>query len=66
MSPTSGWQVGRESSWRRVNRKAVTVAIDPRVLQTFDEASNSWKLAAGEYEVSPEHLQTVHRSQGAS
>jgi beta-glucosidase len=31
--------------------KTVTVAIDPRVLQTFDEASESWKLATGDYGV---------------
>jgi len=31
--------------------QTVTVSIDPRVLQTFDEGNNSWKLAPGEYEV---------------
>lgn len=31
--------------------QTLTVAIDPRVLQTFDEANNSWKLASGDYEV---------------
>ncbi|OZA72162.1 MAG: glycosyl hydrolase, partial [Sphingomonadales bacterium 39-62-4] len=29
----------------------VTVAIDPRLLATFDGASNSWKIAAGTYQV---------------
>jgi beta-glucosidase len=29
--------------------KTVTVHIDPRVLQTFNEASESWKLAPGHY-----------------
>ena len=29
----------------------VTVAIDPRVLQTFDETTDSWNLAPGDYEV---------------
>lgn len=31
--------------------KTVTVALDPRVLQTFDEAKNSWHLSTGDYEV---------------
>jgi beta-glucosidase len=31
--------------------QTVTVSIDPRVLQTFEEADSSWKLAPGEYEV---------------
>lgn len=31
--------------------QTVTVAIDPRVLQTFDEATDSWNLAPGDYEV---------------
>jgi beta-glucosidase len=42
--------------WKRVmlaagESQTVTVAIDPRVLQTFDEAHDCWKLAPGDYEV---------------
>jgi len=42
--------------WKRVTlspgeSQTVTVAIDPRVLQTFDESSDGWKLTPGEYEV---------------
>ena len=31
--------------------QTITVSIDPRVLQTFDESNSSWKLAPGDYEV---------------
>ena len=31
--------------------QTVTVAIDPRVLQTFDEAGETWNLAPGAYKV---------------
>ncbi len=46
----------RLAGWTRVTlapgeSKTVTVSIDPRVLQTFDEAKNGWNLASGEYEV---------------
>jgi beta-glucosidase len=46
----------RLAGWTRVKlapgeSKTVTVSIDPRVLQTFDEAKNGWNLASGEYEV---------------
>lgn len=42
--------------WKRVSlspgeSQAVTVPIDTRVLQAFDEASNRWNLAPGDYEV---------------
>jgi beta-glucosidase len=42
--------------WRRIalapgESQTVTVAVDPRVLQTFDESSNGWKFVPGEYEV---------------
>jgi beta-glucosidase len=42
--------------WKRValvpgESQTVTVAIDPQVLQTFDEASDRWNLALGNYEV---------------
>jgi beta-glucosidase len=42
--------------WKRITlapdeSQTVTVAIDPRVLQTFDESSDGWKFAPGEYEV---------------
>jgi beta-glucosidase len=46
----------RLAGWSRVTlapgeSKTVTVAIDARVLQTFNEANNSWSLASGEYGV---------------
>ena len=42
--------------WKRVmlspgESQSVTIPIDPRVLQIFDESNNAWNLAAGEYEV---------------
>jgi len=42
--------------WTRVTlapgeSKTVTVTIDPRVLQTFDEATDRWNFAPGDYEV---------------
>ena len=42
--------------WKRVTlapgeSENVTVSIDARVLQTFDEANGSWHLAPGDYEV---------------
>jgi beta-glucosidase len=44
----------RLAGWKRITlapgeSQAVTVAIDPRVLQTFDESSDGWKLTPGEY-----------------
>ena len=53
---------GSDESWERLagfarvtlapgKSQTVTVAIDPRVLQTFDEADESWNLAAGAYKV---------------
>jgi len=46
----------RLAGWSRVTlapgeSKTVTVAIDPRVLKTFNEVDNRWNLASGEYEV---------------
>ena len=46
----------RLAGWKRVTlapgeSQQVTVAIDPRVLQTFNEAANSGTLASGEYGV---------------
>ena len=42
--------------WKRVTlspgeSQTVTVTIDPRVLQTFDEASNRWNFAPGDYQI---------------
>ena len=42
--------------WKRVTlapgeSQTITGAIDPRVLQTFDEENDRWTLAAGEYAV---------------
>lgn len=46
----------RLAGWKRVTlapgeSQTVTVAIDQRVLQTFDEAKENWGLAPGDYEV---------------
>jgi len=46
----------RLAGWTRVTlapgeSQTVTVTIDPRVLQTFNEANGSWSLAPGDYEV---------------
>jgi beta-glucosidase len=46
----------RLAGWTRValgpgESKTVTVALDPRVLQTFDESKNDWTLVPGEYGV---------------
>ena len=42
--------------WKRITlapgeSQTVTVAIDDRVLKTFDEEKNAWNLPAGEYQV---------------
>ncbi|MDE3061980.1 MAG: glycoside hydrolase family 3 C-terminal domain-containing protein [Acidobacteriota bacterium] len=46
----------RLAGWARVTlapgaSESVTVAIDPRVIETFDEGKNGWNLTPGEYEV---------------
>ena len=46
----------RLAGWKRVTlapgeSQTVTVTIDPRVLQTFNEANNRWNLAPGDYAV---------------
>lgn len=46
----------RLAGWKRVSlspgeSQTVSVPIDPRVLQTFDESSNHWNLGPGDYEV---------------
>jgi beta-glucosidase len=46
----------RLAGWKRVTlapgeSQTVSVAIDPRVLQTFDEANERWNLAPGDYEI---------------
>jgi beta-glucosidase len=46
----------RLAGWKRVTlspgeSQLVTIAIDPRVLQTFDETNDHWVLAPGEYQV---------------
>ena len=46
----------RLAGWARVTlapgaSQSVTVAIDPRVIETFDEGKNGWNLTPGEYEV---------------
>jgi beta-glucosidase len=42
--------------WKRITlapgeSQTVTVAIDDRVLKTFDEEKNAWNLTSGEYQV---------------
>ncbi len=46
----------RLAGWKRITlapheSQTVTVAVDPRVLQTFDEANERWNLASGDYEI---------------
>jgi beta-glucosidase len=46
----------RLAGWARVTlapgaSQSVTVAIDPRVIETFDERKNGWNLKPGAYEV---------------
>lgn len=46
----------RLAGWKRIKlapgeSQSVTVAIDPRVLQMFDEANNNWRLLPGDYEI---------------
>ena len=53
---------GSDEPWQRLagfaritlapgKSKTVTVSIDPRVLQTFDEADESWNLVDGSYKI---------------
>jgi beta-glucosidase len=46
----------RLAGWKRVTlapgeSQSITIAIDDRVLQTFDEEKNAWNLPKGEYQV---------------
>ena len=46
----------RLAGWKRValspgESQSVTIAIDPRVLQTFDETNDHWVLTPGEYQI---------------
>jgi beta-glucosidase len=46
----------RLAGWKRVTlapgeSQSITVAIDDRVLQTFDEETNVWNMTKGEYQV---------------
>jgi beta-glucosidase len=46
----------RLAGWKRVmlapgESQSITIAIDDRVLQTFDEEKNAWNLTKGEYQV---------------
>jgi beta-glucosidase len=46
----------RLAGWKRVTlapgeSQSITVAIDDRVLQTFDEENNVWNMTKGEYQV---------------
>ena len=52
----AGESFKRLVGWKRVTlapgeSQTITVAVDPRALQTFDEASNRWNFASGDYEV---------------
>jgi beta-glucosidase len=52
----TGESFKRLVGWKRITlapgeSQSVTVALDPRVLQTFDEVNNRWNLASGQYEV---------------
>ncbi|WP_020652438.1 beta-glucosidase family protein [Massilia niastensis] len=52
-----GWEAPKRlGGWDKLALKpgetrASTVTVDPRTLAVFDGASNSWKIAAGEYRV---------------
>jgi beta-glucosidase len=46
----------RLAGWKRVTlapgeSKSITITIDDRVLQTFDEGQNAWNMTKGEYQV---------------
>ena len=46
----------RLAGWKRValspgESQSLTIAIDPRVLQTFDETNDHWVLTPGEYQI---------------
>jgi len=46
----------RLAGWKRVTlapgeSQSITIAIDDRVLQTFDEGKNVWNMTKGEYQV---------------
>ena len=53
-----GWEAPRRlAGWRKVSLKPggeqhVTLTVDPRLLATYDSAARSWRIAAGDYEVS--------------
>ncbi|HWY71399.1 MAG TPA: glycoside hydrolase family 3 C-terminal domain-containing protein [Terriglobales bacterium] len=52
----AGESFKRLVGWKRVTlapgeSQTITVAIDPRVLQTFDEANIRWNFPSGDYEV---------------
>ena len=52
----AGESFRRLDGWKRVTlapgeSQTVTVELDPRALQTFDEANNRWNFAPGDYEV---------------
>jgi len=52
----AGESFKRLVGWKRVTlapgqSQTVTVAVDPRVLQIFDETGDRWKFVSGQYEV---------------
>jgi len=52
-----GWEAPKRlAGWSKVSlapgaSAALSITVDPRLLATFDEASGSWRTAAGSYEV---------------
>jgi beta-glucosidase len=53
----SGWEAPKRlGGWKKVDLKPgasqkVTLSVDPRLLATWDQASQSWKIAGGTYQV---------------
>jgi len=53
----AGESYRRLAGWQRVElqpgeSKAVTVTLDSRTLEIFDEESNAWKMLPGTYRIS--------------
>ncbi|MDE1156288.1 MAG: glycoside hydrolase family 3 C-terminal domain-containing protein [Acidobacteriaceae bacterium] len=53
---SAGEPFKRLAGWQRVElkpgeSKTITVSLDPRVMQVFDEAANHWKTLSGSYRV---------------
>lgn len=54
---SAGWEAPKRlGGWDKValkpgESKTVTLSVDPRLVATFDSASKTWNVAAGDYEV---------------